>query len=164
MTSSYPERDELRLDGGRLWAGGFATAVVAGLVAEVGILVARGLLHLAVFAPIGDGLWGDANTTTYAVGTGLIALVATGLLHFLVATTPSGTTFFGWIMGLLTVVAVVIPLKVIGTSTEIIATTVLNGLIGVVITTLLINAGNGALTRMRPQYRQPAYEPNEWQR
>ncbi len=163
MTSSYPEHDELRVDGGRLWAGGLATAVVAGLAAEVGILVARGLLHLAVFAPIGDGLWGDANTTTYAVGAGAIALVATGLLHFLVGTTPSGTTFFGWIMGLLTVVAVVTPLKVVGTSTEIIATTVLNALIGLVITTLLINTGNGAVTRMRPRYRQPAYEPQEWQ-
>lgn len=162
MTSSYPERNELRIDGGRLWAGGLATAVVAGLVAEVGILVARGLMHLAVFAPMGDGLWGDANTTTYAVGAGVIALAATGLLHFLVATTPSGTIFFGWIMGLLTVVAVVTPLKVIGTSTEIIATAVLNALIGLVITTLLISAGNGARTRMRSQYRQPAYEPRQW--
>jgi hypothetical protein len=162
VTSSYPERDELRIDGGRLWAGGLATAVVAGLVAEVGILIARGLLHLAVFAPIGDGLWGDANTTTYAVGAGVIALAATGLLHFLVGTTPSGTTFFGWIMGLLTVVAVVTPLKVIGTSTEAIATTVLNALIGLVIITLLINTGNGARMWVRSQYRQATYEPPQW--
>ncbi|WP_265566129.1 DUF6069 family protein [Streptomyces hygroscopicus] len=162
MSSGYPEDFELRIDVGRLWAGGLATAVVVGLVAEVGILVARGLLHLAVFAPIGDGLWGDANTTTYAVGAGVIALVATGLLHFLIGTTPSGTTFFGWIMGLLTVVAVVIPLKVIGTSTEIIATTVLNALIGMVITTLLINTGNGSRTRMRPQYPDPAHQPRQY--
>ncbi|WP_052229654.1 DUF6069 family protein [Streptomyces sp. CT34] len=162
MTSGYLERDELRIDGGRLWAGGLATAVVAGLVAEVGILVARGLLHLAVFAPMGDGLWGDANTTTYAVGAGVVALAATGLLHFLVGTTPSGTTFFGWIMGLLTVLAVAIPLKVIGTSTETIATTVLNALIGLVITTLLIGAGGGARTWVRTQYRQATHEPPRW--
>jgi hypothetical protein len=159
VSSSYPDRDEPRIDAGRLWAGGVATAVVAGLVAEVGILIARGLLHLAVFAPMGEGLWGDADTTTYAVAAGVIALVATGLLHFLVGTTPSGTTFFGYIMGLLTIVAVVIPLKVVGTSTEIIATTVLNALIGIVITTLLITTGNGARTLTRPQYRQPTYEP-----
>ncbi|MCQ4081685.1 DUF6069 family protein [Streptomyces sp. RB6PN25] len=162
MTSSYPEPDAPQIDAGRLWAGGLATAVVAALVAEVGILVARGLLHLAVFAPIGDGLWGDANNTTYAIGVGVIALAATGLLHLLVGTTPSGTVFFGWIMGLLTVVAVVIPLKVIGTSTEIIATTVLNALIGLAITTLLTSVANGARSRSRQQYRQAAYESREW--
>ncbi|MEU1626701.1 DUF6069 family protein [Streptomyces sp. NPDC020096] len=162
MTSSYPERDRPRIDAGRLWGGGFATAVVAGLLTEVGILIARGLLHLAIFAPEGDGLWGDANTTSYAVGAGVIALAATGLLHFLLATTPSATVFFGWIMALLTVVAVVIPLNVIGTRTELIATTVLNLLVGLVVTTLLISTAAGARARMRHQYRQPSYDTREW--
>jgi hypothetical protein len=143
-----------------VWAGGIATAVVAGLAAEVGILVARGLFHLAIFAPQGDGLWGNANTTTYALGAGVIALVATGVLHFLLQTTPRATVFFGWIMALLTVVAVVIPLNVIGTKPEMISTTVLNLLIGLVITTLLISVAGGA--RARHQYRQPVYETREW--
>jgi Family of unknown function (DUF6069) len=162
VTSSYPERDTPRIDAGRLWAGGLATAVVAGLVTEVGILVARGLLHLAVFAPQGDGLWGNANTTTYAVGAGVVALAATGLLHFLLETTPRATVFFGWILALLTVVAVVIPLNVIGTSPGIIATTVLNLLIGLIITTLLISVAGGARARTRHEYRQPAYDTREW--
>ena len=34
------------VDAGRLWAGGAATAVVAGLVGVVGVLVAEGLLDL----------------------------------------------------------------------------------------------------------------------
>lgn len=162
MSSNYSDPDAPGIDAGRLWAGGLATAVVAGLVAEVGILVARGLLHLAVLAPQGDGLWGNADTTSYPVGAGVIALASTGLLHFLLGTTPRATVFFGWIMALLVVVAVVIPFNVIGTRTELIATTVLNLLIGVVTTALLVSTANGARNRARYQHRQPAYESRQW--
>jgi hypothetical protein len=169
VTHPYPEDDGSRIDAGRLWGGGIATAVVAGLLTEVGILIARGMLHLAVLAPQGAGMWGDASTTGYAIAAAAVALLATGLLHFLLSTTPSGTVFFGWIMALLTVVAVVMPLKVIGTSTEVIATTVLNLLIGAVVTLLLINAARGALMTVRRSYPSPQsrpqpryYEPREW--
>ena len=54
------------VDAGRLWAGGIATAVVAGLMAIVGIVIARGIFHVAVLAPKGSGTWGNANTATYA--------------------------------------------------------------------------------------------------
>ena len=36
---------------GRLWAGGAATAVVAALIAVVGILLARGVFDVPVLAP-----------------------------------------------------------------------------------------------------------------
>lgn len=157
MTGSYPEYDEPRIDAGRLWAGGFATAVVAGLVAEVGILIARGMLHLAVFAPQADGMWGNADTTGYAVAAALAALLATGLLHLLLMTTPRGTLFFGWIMALLIVVAVLVPLRVLGTHREMIATVSLDFLIGLVITTLLIGSADGARARVRERYRRQAY-------
>ncbi len=162
MAASYPEHDVPRVDAGRLWAAGIATALVAGLVTEVGILIARGLMHLAIFAPEGDGLWGNANTTGYAVGAAVVALAATGVLHFLLLTTPRGTMFFGWIMSLLTVVAVVIPLNVIGARPEMIATTVLNVLIGLVVTTLLIGSAGGAQVRRRQQYAEPGYQTREW--
>ena len=41
-------RPALRLDAGRLWWGGLATAVVAGLIAMAGILIARGVFDVAV--------------------------------------------------------------------------------------------------------------------
>ncbi|MEY9844363.1 DUF6069 family protein [Streptacidiphilus sp. MAP5-3] len=170
MTHPYPEDDGPRIDAGRLWGGGIATAVVAGLLTEVGILIARGMLHLAILAPQGEGLWGDASTTSYAVAAGVVALVATGLLHFLLSTTPSATVFFGWIMALLTVVAVIMPLKVVGTSTEVIATVTLNLVLGVVVTLLLISAARGAQeTARRRPYAQPQgrpqpqrYDAREW--
>jgi hypothetical protein len=164
VTGDYTERNLPQIDAGRLWAAGGATAVVAALVSTVGILIARGLLHVAIFAPKGDGVWGNANTITYAIGSGALALIATGVLHFLLQTTPQATVFFGWIMVLLTAVAVVIPLTAIGANTEMVATTVLDLLLGLITTTLLINAASGARASVRRPYRQPAYETREWQR
>lgn len=41
------------IDARRLWAGGVATAVVAALVAVVGLLIARGIFEVEVLAPKG---------------------------------------------------------------------------------------------------------------
>src|SRR5215207_11503888 len=76
------------IDGGRLWAGGFATALVAALVAVVGILIARGVFEVPVLAPQGQGAWGDADTGWYALFAALAALVSTALLHLLLVFTP----------------------------------------------------------------------------
>ena len=86
--NAEPRRPAERLDAGRLWAGGFATAVVA---------------------PKGAGLWGNANTTTYALAAGGAALAATALLHLLAVTTPRFGSFFTWIMSLATTIATALP-------------------------------------------------------
>ncbi len=64
--NDYPTTAASDLDPGRLWAGGAATAGIAALVALAGMLIARGLAHVAILAPTSDGIWGNANTTTYA--------------------------------------------------------------------------------------------------
>ena len=142
-----------RLDPRRLWAGGGATAGVAALVALVGILIARGLAHVAILAPKGEGAWGDASTAAYAVGAAVCALIATALLHFLLATTPRATQFFGWIMVLLTIVAVVLPLSLVVEWSTKIATGLLNLVIGLAITALLSNIA--PIARMRTVQQPP---------
>ncbi|QFZ24342.1 hypothetical protein EKG83_18850 [Saccharothrix syringae] len=133
-----------RFDAARLWAGGAATALVAGLLAVVGILVARGLLGVAVLAPKGEGAWGNANTLTYALVSAACALLATGMAQLLLATTPSATRFFGWIMALLTAIAVVLPLSLDVSTEGKVFTAVLNLLIGVAITVLVRGVAVGA--------------------
>lgn len=128
-----------RPDAGRLWAGGGATAVVAALAALVGILIARGIAKVAILAPQGAGTWGAASTTAYVILSAVAALVATGLLHFLMVTTPRATVFFGWIMGLLVVIAMVLPLSLVVNTDDKIATALLNLLIGLAITIPLVN-------------------------
>lgn len=172
MVSDYPDyprgpmrepmRSVPRIDAGRLWAGGVATAVVAALVATLGILVARGFLRVAIFAPKADGVWGNANTMTYALTSAVIALLATGVLHFLLVTTPSATVFFTWIMVLLMAVAVVVPLTLVTIKVEMFATIALDVLIGLVITGLLVAAANGARARMYRPMRHPGYDDADW--
>jgi len=121
----------------RLWAGGLATAVVAGLVAVVGILLARGLFDVPVLAPEGEGVWGDADTVKYGLYAGLAALVATGLLHLLIISTPRPLRFFRWIMTLATIAAGLAPLAVNGSTSSKVATGLINLAVGIAIGTLL---------------------------
>jgi hypothetical protein len=137
------------LDPTRLWSGGAATAVVAALTAVVGILLARGVFDVPVLAPKGAGLWGDANTVTYALAAAGGALVATGLVQVLAATTPRYRTFFTWIMFLVTAVASVAPLGLDVALSSRVATSLINLVIGIAITSIL----NGVV--------RSAYRPDE---
>lgn len=130
--------------GGRLWAGGLATAVVAALVATVGILLARGVFDIPVLAPEGEGTWADADTAKYALYSGLAALVATGLLHVLLISTPRPLQFFGWIMTLATFAAALAPFVADGSTSSKIATGLINVAVGIAIGTLLTGAARAA--------------------
>ncbi len=138
--------DRYRLNAGRLWASGAATALVAALVAVVGLLVARGLFRVAVLAPRENGVWGDARTATYAIVSAVAALFATGLLHVLSVAVAEPRTFFRWIMGLLTLIAAIVPLTLGGTWAPEVATALINLAIGLAITVILDNVA--AATRV----------------
>jgi hypothetical protein len=135
------------LDPARLWSGGAATAVVAGLIAVVGILLCRGVLDVPVLSPEGEGVWGDANTVTYALVSGGAALAATALLQLLSMTTPRYRTFFTWIMMLLTAIAVVVPLSLTAGWDSKLATAAINVVIGLAITAILNGLARSAVRR-----------------
>lgn len=145
-----PQPDAVRLDPVRLWSGGVATAVVAALVAIVGILLSRGVLGVPVLAPKGDGVWGNASTMTYALLSGLVALAATALMHLLSVTTPRFQSFFSWIMVLLTAIAVLVPLTLPVEWQHKLATAGTNLVIGLVITVILNGVARSARARVYP--------------
>jgi len=156
-----PRRDRGERDGfdadtrrgvneGQLWAGGAATACVAVLVAIVGILIARGLVHVAVLAPSRKGAWGGANTLTYALSSAGVALAATALLHLLLVTTPRARVFFGWIMVLLTAIAVVVPLSLSASLDARLATAIINLAIGLSIAITLSSVARVAVRENQP--------------
>lgn len=150
MTSQWPEQDTPRrppVDAGRLWAGGLATAAIAALIAVVGIVIARGLLDVAVLAPKGSGTWGNANTATYAVSAFLFGLLATGLIHLLLLFTPQPFSFFGWILTLLTVVAVLAPFATSAELAPKVATAVINGVIGLAVWSLTVGTAQRSIGR-----------------
>jgi hypothetical protein len=144
-------RPRPQVDAGRLWAGGVATAVVAALVALVGVLLAQGALDVVMVQPPLLPLPGSF-ALRYAATASVLALVATGLAHLLVATTPRPRSFFSWIVGLATAVGVVLPFTLDGTTAGRLATALVDLVIGLAVLSLLSSI---MVRAVRPPHRVP---------
>src|SRR4051812_32388804 len=84
-TASGPPR--WTVDAGRLWAGGAATAVVAALVAIVGLLVAK-VLDVDTVAPFEGDTVIQTPGVRFALAAAVGALLATLVMHMLILSTP----------------------------------------------------------------------------
>ncbi len=133
------------IDAGRLWAAGVATAGVAALTAIVGFLVARAVFGVPVLAPKSDGVWGNANTPTYALLAACAGLVATGIMHLLLRYAPAPLRSFGWVMFLGTAVGIVAPFASGATLAATIVTAVVNLATGIAVWMLVSAAASSAL-------------------
>ncbi len=139
------------VDARKLWAGGVASAVVAGLLALVGVLVSRWLFNLPVLAPRQDGAYGDVRTTALILAAMAAALAATGLVHLLMLGTLRPLLFFGWIVALVTTIAAIFPFSTTAALDAKIATAVVSVAIGIAIGTLVggVAARSGPGARFR---------------
>jgi hypothetical protein len=138
-TANTPQqvpRNRVVIDAGRLWGGGVATAVVAALVAAVGVLICRDLLDVKLVEPPMLPIT-DSFAVNYALTAAVLALAATGLAHLLSLVTPRPRVFFSWIVGLITVAAMVVPFALEGSLQGKICAAVINMVIGLSIATLL---------------------------
>ncbi len=156
MHSSTNPPSQPVVNAGRLWSGGVATAVVAALIAIVGILVGRGLFGVDVLAPKGKGVWGDADTAWYALGAAVCALAATGVMHLLLISTPRPMRFFTWVMSLATIVAMLAPFVTDSSLGSRLFTAGLNLVLGAAIGSLVAGSARAAV---RPLSAQPAPRP-----
>lgn len=148
------------VDAKRLWAGGAATALVAALIAVAGIAIARGLFDVPVLAAEDEGVWGDADTGWYAAAAAAAALVATGLVHVLLVTTPRPMRFFGWIIGLVTLVATIMPFAADASTASKIATALINLVLGIAIGTLISGVARSSVrTASRHRATRPPEQP-----
>ena len=155
-------RTTRRVDARALWSGGVATAVVAALIALVGILVCRWLFKVPILSPAREGAWGNASTAGYTLAAAACALVATALMYLLLISTPYPRVFFGWIIGLATVVAVVFPFSTTAPLSQKIATGFVNLVLGVAIGTLIVEVSHRATRRTVPRgggYDRRNYPP-----
>jgi hypothetical protein len=136
-----------KVDAGQLWPGGVATAIVAALVALVGILVSRWLLRIPLLSPRQDGAYGDAHTTGYVVAAAVAALIATAILYLLLLSTPRPMTFFTWIVALATIVTVLYPFSTGAPLQQKVATAAVDLVIGFAIGSLLNGVGARSIRR-----------------
>jgi hypothetical protein len=158
VPDSYNEPPRSRVNAGQVWSTGLATAVVAALVAVVGILIVRWLFHVPILAPSSDGAWGNASTAYYAFAAAAIALAATALLHLLMLGTPEPTRFLSWILGLATVAAVVYPFSTGAPVEQKFATAVVDLVIGIAIMSLLMGVAARGYRTSNPRRGVPARE------
>src|SRR3954454_13360944 len=145
--------DRPAVDAGRLWAGGLATAVVAALIALLGVLVFQGLLDIVMVRPPLIPV-GTSFVLRYGVTAAVLALVATALAHLLLLSTPRPRSFFSWIVGLATTAGVVLPFALAGTTAGRVATACVDLVIGLAVLSLLRSVmrrtARPALGRRRP--------------
>ena len=147
--------EKLPVNANRLWTGGVATAVVAALVAVVGVLIARGLLDVPVLAPTEEGVLGNANTARLALVAAGAALAATGLMHLLLLFIPRPWQFFTWIMSLVTLAAVLAPFATDAEIATKVATAAIFLAIGVAIGSLVSGVASSAV-RLGGEEQPPA--------
>ena len=147
--------EKLQVNANRLWTGGVATAVVAALVAVVGVLIARGLLDVPVLAPTEEGVLGSANTARLALVAAGAALAATGLMHLLLLFIPRPWQFFTWIMSLVTLAAVLAPFATDAEVATKVATAAIFLAIGVAVGSLVSGVASSAV-RLGGEEQPPA--------
>jgi Family of unknown function (DUF6069) len=148
---SGPPQTRPVVDARQLWAGGVATAIVAALVALVGVVVCRWLFNIPLLSPQSSGTYGDAHTTDVVILAAVAALLATGLAHLLLTAAPRPMTFFSWIVGLITLLLVLYPFSTSAPISQKIATAAVTLVIGGVIGSLT----NGVAARAVRQRRVP---------
>ena len=142
---TVPSETSRTVDAGRLWTGGVATALVAALVALVGVLICRGLLDVPVLAPTEEGTLGGTSTFRLVGLAALAALLATGLLHLLLLSTPRPLRFFSWIVALATAAAALAPFLTDADLDEKVATATIYLAIGISIGSLLSGVARSAM-------------------
>jgi hypothetical protein len=134
----------LRVDATRLWIGGVMAGIVGAGIVVVGFLVARGILDVSVLVER-DGELVNANVWWYAGAAFLAALVATALLHALLAGAPRPFTFYGWITGLAIVIAGLIPFTTGAKLETKVTLAVINVAAGGVLAIIIATVGRSAL-------------------
>ena len=118
--------------------------MVCALIALVGVLVVRAILKVALYAPEEASAFGDKDTGALCLVAAAAALVATGLVHLLLLSTPRPLTYFGWIVGLGTLAAVVVPFLSEDQLSVAAAMAAIHLIIGLAIGTLITGAARAA--------------------
>ncbi|MBW8486191.1 DUF6069 family protein [Actinomadura parmotrematis] len=145
-----PGRRRPRVNAARLWAGGVATAVVAAFVGVVGVLIARGILDIPVWLPDSDHRIVDGTAGGVALAGAIAGLAATAVMHLLLVSTPSPRQFFGWIVLLATLVAMLWPFGTDMSLASKLAGLVIAGVTGLAIWMLLDSVAASSVESRRP--------------
>lgn len=106
--TSGTQDPRLGLEVGRFWAGALATMLVAALIGLAAEFILEEVLNLEIQAQA-DLFATGSDLMAWVVAGALFALVAAIVLYLLVMSTPRPRSFFGWVVGLATVILAAVP-------------------------------------------------------
>jgi hypothetical protein len=118
--------------------------VVAALASLVCVLLVRGVLHVPVFAPRGEGAWGNLTTGGVALASAAAALAATLLMQLLLLAAPQPGTFFAWIITLGTIAVVLLAFTTSRDLTSQIGSAAVYAVVGLTVGCLISAVGRSA--------------------
>ena len=121
------------VDGRKLWTSGAVTAVIVFGLTIAAFLFVHGMLNYPLLGVRGDDAVVYASMFGYAGGAALVALLATAAMRFLLLTTPRPRWFFGWLGGVGTAIAVLLPLALSQDQATRLATATVNLVLGLAI-------------------------------
>ncbi|GAA1741050.1 hypothetical protein GCM10009809_40740 [Isoptericola hypogeus] len=95
--------DRLRFDVRRYWAGAVVTVVVCGLVGLAASVIFDQAFDVGLLGPFGG------STAAWTLTGALFGLVSAAVLQLLVLVAPRPRMFFGWLVGVVTLILAVAP-------------------------------------------------------
>ena len=104
---------------------GGGTGCIAALVAAVSVLLCSSVLDVSLVPALVLSIT-DSLALKYAVTAFVLALVAAGAAPLLSVTTPRRRVFYGWLVGLGTVAAMVMPFASEGSLSGKVSTALIN--------------------------------------
>lgn len=132
-------RTDVRIDAGRLWGAGVATAAIAAVAGAVVFLFATEIFDLNLRVRTGSsGPYQDLAVTQVLIVGFLAGVVATAVLHLFLRFVPRPTVFFFWLAFLAMVASLLAPLSLQITDKAKIALCAMHVVVGVVIISLLL--------------------------
>ena len=141
-----PADPRLTVEAGRFWAGAAATALVAALIGLIGVLVFERIFAIDLVPPP-DVFSTGSQQAAWAIDAAILALLAAGLLHVLILSTPRPRAFFGWIMALVIVVITALPFAWSSDATAAAVSGLINLLIGIAVWSLLAGVAGRTIVR-----------------
>jgi Family of unknown function (DUF6069) len=140
-TNAYPSARR-GIDQMRYWVGIGITAVVAALATVIGLVAA----HIAKVSvvPGASGMLTPAHAATFGLTAAAITLVAGALYAAMLRVAPRPALYYGWLVGLLTVLAVLVPFTMGAALATAIALACINLVVGLVVMSLVPVAADNA--------------------
>jgi hypothetical protein len=92
----------------RYWVGTGLTAVIAALTGLVALIVAQGILGIQVVMGSGSTI-SPISVSAYGLAAAGIAVLAAALFAGMIRVAPKPVAYYSWLVGMITVLAVLLP-------------------------------------------------------